>query len=90
MSSYNFQFKLRAECVVDVDEFTKILNDDGQQYEIKKSVEAPFPDVDVDIACNLDLPQMRCALELVPDGHVMLETLNYANKYTGKRYHNFF
>ncbi len=38
-------------------------------------------------ATGLTLEEVRDILRAVPDGHVMLESLNFADKFTGERWH---
>lgn len=77
-------YKMRAECAVDVGRFLTHPNlicnlaigcddDDGTG------------DVVVEFTSHRTLADLLAILRTVADGHVMVETLNYFEKYTGDR-----
>jgi hypothetical protein len=37
----------------------------------------------------MSIEQLRDILRLVPDGHVMLGSMDYSKKYTGERYFSY-
>lgn len=72
-------YKLRAECLHDVlqtmdfvDRFC-ITRDNG------------YPDVEFDFDSKLSLNEIKARLRGIEDGHVMLETVQLFEKYTGER-----
>jgi len=78
---YNF----RAETKYDV--YQVLQNKqfvDGLAY-FKMTADPMFPDVDVEITSCHSLSQLQKMLK-IPDGHVMVESLNYEEKYTGERW----
>lgn len=77
-------YRFRAECANDVIALLAVM---GGQHIISIVIEKYecFPDVDVELRTLLTLRQLQDAMEAVPDGHVMTETVNYKEKYTGDR-----
>ncbi len=84
-------YKFRAECLTDIVRLLAILPDFDIQV-ISVFIEpisvkwTKLPDR----VCTLDLHPVNHsriieAIEQVPDNHVMAETLNYTNYYTGER-----
>jgi len=70
ISTYTF----RAECRHDVLQFLAL----PEAASLKKIIITPdpmFPDVEVEIETELTLKNVMNALELIEDGHVMVETL---------------
>jgi hypothetical protein len=45
----------------------------------------PLPDVDFVFTTTLSLGEIKTILKTVTDGHVMEETVNEINSYTGER-----
>ena len=92
------KYKFRAECEQDVIEFFSILNPCGVEvfeWEVKEirifpDAQSPeghlVPDKWVTFKTASSLDRLRSVVRRVPDGHVMLESLNYENEYTGQRY----
>jgi hypothetical protein len=70
MNTYSF----RAECRDDVLNFLAL----PEATSLKKITIIPdprFPDVEVEIETKLTVQEIKNALEMVEDGHVMVETL---------------
>lgn len=68
------KYTFRAECRHDVLQFLAL----PETTSLKKVVITPdpiFPDVEVEIQTELTLGEVISALELIEDGHVMVETL---------------
>lgn len=80
----NYMF--RAECISDVYEFRKLFKD--QIISINTTQDPMFPDVDVEFTSEASLHEIRRCMEKITDGHVMLETVNFASEYTGERYYD--
>lgn len=67
-------YTFRAECRYDVLQFLAL----PETTLLKKIIITPdpmFPDVEVEIETELTLNNVMNALELIEDGHVMVETL---------------
>lgn len=67
-------YTFRAECRHDVLQFLAL----PETNSLKKIIITPdpmFPDVEVEIETELTLKNVMGALELIEDGHVMVETL---------------
>jgi hypothetical protein len=79
----DFVFKFRAECEIDVERLRRVLG--NKVLRVVKTVEAPFPDTVVELHANLSLEELRNAMRQVEDGHVMVQTVAPAEKYTGER-----
>lgn len=79
----DYVYRFRAECDDDVLALRKILR--GKLLKIQQTVTSPFPDVEVKIITKLTINEIKRAMEKVPDGHVMYETIALANEYTGER-----
>ena len=78
-------YRFRAECTGDVITFMSSL----RWLPIKKfsmDVSEP-PDVEVSLVTTLTLETLREILSKIEDGHVMLESLDYEDGYTGDRYY---
>ena len=46
-----------------------------------------FFDVDTEFNSLLELKELRKTFDDIPDSHVMIDTINYAEIYTGDRYY---
>lgn len=73
-------FKFRAECLHDVSEFLeKFTPSKGAIYfEMEKDVECIIETV-------AQIDEVIAYMNLVPDSHVMIETIKPINEYTGIR-----
>jgi len=78
------KYKFRAECLTDVGFFLSRLQLDFVTCKITK--EKNFPDVEIEIILiDTDLQEIMEVMLKGIDAHVMVESLNYANEYTGGR-----
>ena len=83
------KYKFRAECLCDV---TGFLNNLWPGCILKK-VKIDCGSAHGDVICKVniddtDLDEIRIAMLKVTDSHVMIETLNHADKFNGKRWFN--
>jgi hypothetical protein len=76
-------YSFRAECQHDVDTWVALIKTDC--IDLQSQQDPIFPDVDCTFKSSLSLLQLRNSMMLVPDGHVMYETLNTTDQYTGER-----
>lgn len=85
------KYKFRAECILDVNRFIEELTKHRPTGPLKYSVEqmsingARIPDVEVELTTDADLEDLQVLALIVPDGHVMAETVMPADQYTGER-----
>lgn len=84
-------YKFRAECMSDAFSFLSNLWSGClfRWARIEKDSQFPFVEVEMKIL-ETDLTALREAMCAVADGHVMVETLNVAEAYTGERWYNRF
>jgi hypothetical protein len=76
-------FKLRAECCGDIG---RLLLASGFRFtQLSMEVDKEYGEVDVSFESDYTLSALRAILRKIVDGHVMLETLDYASTYTGER-----
>jgi len=80
-----YHYKFRAECEADVDALIRRLPKNLSHSIKVKCIQAPFPDVEVDLFIALPIKMVRETICRIVDGHVMLETLAIHTKYTGNR-----
>lgn len=81
-------YKFRAECISDVIRLMKrIINHDPIEFISIEKMECGT-DVVCTLSCGLSLEGIRLAMERVRDSHVMIETLETAENYTGNRIFN--
>ena len=80
-----FNYKFRAECRADVDEFLKHLKKQIIKHSITQN--EMFPDCVVEFSSRSDIDYFRRCMKTIEDGHVMYESLNYASEYTGERHY---
>ncbi|RDB07928.1 protein kinase domain-containing protein [Runella aurantiaca] len=76
------EYCFRAECEIDVDELRKLMG--RKCLKIKKNIDV-FPDVFVVLYTTLQLDELRDEIRKVEDGHVMLQTVELKDNYTGER-----
>ncbi|MDD4931436.1 MAG: hypothetical protein PHG66_04825 [Candidatus Colwellbacteria bacterium] len=79
-------YKFRSECSVDTDRFVELFKD--YIISIERKSDPDFPDEDVEFSSLKSLDEIRLVMKEIEDGHVMLESLNYADEYTGDRYYD--
>lgn len=84
-----FAYKFRAECFIDVARFLGVLGTEAnvnhvsiEHFERDGLME---PDCLVSLQCSLSLAALKAVAASVPDGHVMVDTVATAEKYTGRR-----
>jgi len=80
-------YKMRAECSADLGRFlmeVSIVTFTATSTDIDG---AWIPDMEVTFTSILHIDEIRAILANIVDGHVMLESLNLAQQYTGERYH---
>ena len=75
-------YKFRAECIVDVHRFLYSLAPNWVEYHVTATT---FPDVTVALKTAATLDELCSVIKTVPDGHVMLETIQPLDRYTGER-----
>lgn len=71
-------FSFRAECLVDVETFVHCLANAGVSATIdyhRPGAECPIPDVIAEFKSDAPLDDLREAARMVPDGHVIVQTL---------------
>ena len=82
-------FKFRAECLLDVLEALRALPGEIKSYRIDSAGKEELswiPDVEVTLtSTNMTVEDIRRGLAQIPDGHVMFETCQPVDLYTGER-----
>jgi len=81
-------YKLRAECLQDITSFFNKLFATGNRIEIIKLsiMEYGFPDAELEFKSKLEMSYLRKLIKDCDiDSHVMVETFNYLEDYTGIR-----
>jgi len=80
-------YKFRAECFLDVvNLLTELLKIDGIVIgNVQISPDTTLPDCEVSLQCSLSLDELKAITHNVDDGHVMRETMQTADCYTGER-----
>lgn len=83
-------YKLRAECLLDVEKLMHLLFKRkcvlGQFIITPTYIEdIRLPDVELEFSTSLDLKTLHEMAGKITDGHVMLETLELKENYTGAR-----
>ena len=77
------KYKLRAEGLNDIFEFTNLLKKSMGKYII--NLETGPPDVEFEFESSEPIETLMEILSNIPDSHVMMETLQPKSKYTGIR-----
>ncbi len=78
-------YKFRAECFHDIKELCGLLN---LHYELESVIITPdimFPDCVAEIRTPLSLEDVREFMRHIPDGHVMVQSLQLPQNYTEDR-----
>jgi len=75
------KYKLRAELVADIFLFIQTY----KIYIFKIDKKDYFPDTELEFESELSLNDLIKKISLLPDCHVMVETLQPKDKYTGVR-----
>ena len=88
----NKLYKCRAEVESDIHKFLKKAKGSVKNASITNCVVSlssgevvPIPDCELTFESSLSLIRLRRVLQRIPDAHVMEESLNYKNEYTGER-----
>jgi len=69
-------FSFRAECRLDVDKFTRTVDQSGIASTVRIHPDADgLPDVDVEAEFDATLEQLRAILRVQSDSHVIIQTL---------------
>lgn len=69
-------YSLRAECTADADQLKKLVNVACAVSELSmKADEDGMPDQEIEIRTELTLDELLTMIRTIPDGHVMLQTL---------------
>jgi len=74
------KYKLRAECLHDINSLIRILPCSKFRIECER-----IPDCTFEFESTYRLNEIKMLLNKIPDGHVMAETVNTATEYTGER-----
>ena len=77
------KYKLRAECMQDIFEFTKLFIPFMGKYILSGCT--GHPDVEFEFESSEPIETIMKNLSNIPDSHVMMETLQPKSKYTGIR-----
>lgn len=81
-------YAFRAECTHDIIEFQKqLLNTDYNvlNWDFSYKQSSIFPDVECEITINLEIDDLKKLMMLIPDGHILYQTLKPINEYDGVR-----
>jgi len=87
------KFQFRAECDLDANGWKKVAGTKVNNVTITTATlemegkKMPISDVEVTFYSTLALDELRDTFRQVEDGHVMLESVNTADKYDGERYY---
>lgn len=79
-----FKYKFRAECRYDIMLFIKKSYKDLFDYKLIPD-QTPYSDVEFEFSSNLTLYELKIILRDIIDSHIMLDTINYYDDYTGVR-----
>ena len=77
------KYKLRAECAHDVEQFIKKM--EGYSWNHKVLPIVGYPDVEFTFDSAVNKERIKDILRMIPDSHVMIETLKPLEEYTGER-----
>ena len=78
-------YRLRAECSDDVVRLMNALRASGVHTDMRVMKDVALPDVTATFKCDLSLDALRGIIATIDDGHVMHETVERAERYTGER-----
>lgn len=78
-------YKFRAECLTDVRLFEMQNKSNIKNVEIYSVGGFNFPDVEVSFESELSLNQLIDQIKKLEDSHVMYQTIQPSNRYTGNR-----
>lgn len=77
------KYKLRAECSHDVARFISATHQ--HLSELKMTRMKNIPDVELEFETEFPLNKVITSLKVVPDSHVMWQTVKPIDEYTGER-----
>lgn len=86
MTDYKYTF--RAETLYDVGLFINKYCPKMNKITITPYIDMTFPDMKVELETKMPLEELRQLLKKVDDGHVMYQSLNYSDGFTGERNYN--
>ncbi len=81
-------YKCRAECYADIDAFIKVANKHITEWYCKRWVDddnISMPDTEFTFSSDLSIEIMNSILNGLNDCHVMYQTLQLHENYTGER-----
>ena len=81
-------YKCRAECYADIDAFIKVANKHITQWYCNRWVDDDnnaMPDIEFTFSSDLSIEIMNSILNGLDDCHVMSQTLQLHENYTGER-----
>ncbi len=87
-----YKYGFRAECVLDIIEFqihlrtNKLHKFNG--WNLNYTMVKHYADVDCELEIDLEIDKVREIMSLQLDSHVMIESIDYYDNYTGERYFN--
>lgn len=79
LKHHNMKYTLRAECTHDIEQFKHVM--DGYAWNYKEALAT----TSITFDCALNKERIIYRLRLIPDSHVMIETLELTQEYTGER-----
>ncbi len=86
-----YHYRFRAECIYDVKIFEKNLKENKlnliYEYKLNFQEDEIFTDVECELEINLEINQIREIMTIQTDSHVMIETIDVYDNYTGERYY---
>lgn len=87
-------YSFRAECDIDVSEFFELLERNGKPFKVLNRQHQYFqngermPDMDVELQTSLSLEDIINFMKQIDDGHIMWQTVDLSENYTGERDHS--
>lgn len=82
-------YKFRAECISDVRVLLHKIRSTRFYYSSINQLKLPggeyIPDVEVELVADTTLGKLRDFMREVDDGHVMVQTVQLVENYTGSR-----
>jgi hypothetical protein len=77
------QYKMRAECMQDAMRLVEAITQRVHSFSVARI--SVWADCEVTIDAVISLKMLRAACNRIPDGHVMAQTVQLAEDYTGER-----
>ena len=81
-----YDYKFRSECPEDTDKFIEKFK--HHIIVIDRKSDPDFPDEDIEFSSLKAIDEIRQVMREIEDSHVMLQSLNFADEYTGDRYYD--